>query len=574
MAEIAKIASLINGKLPSYNSAFLNVRGLALPLDIFLKGKPRFAKKLGSEFSIWAADNTTTLTQTTSITQDKLFVDPPNAWITIGSKLRLNNQVFGFVSDVVDSGFGIILDEYPVINLPFGSNVELYGHPLEVLGTYSGTADSPVGAATSVVGVLTATGNFTDGETVTTGTKTYIFQATLTNVDGNVRIGTTTSASLDNLIAAINLTDGAGLTYAATTTANTFVSAYAGNGDTMNVVALTTTDSALSETCAACTWNTDINVPGIILLSLHRIYPTDEINVGSFSYRVVQADLVRILEDNRYQYQILVENGIPEKLTDGSTNQVYLRTHPAYESPVLYAPTSSNTVLNNVGPFLYDRVSGPFFTDMDVEESDIVTLYDSVGRVLSTSAFSKNELIAGVAIQSDSFLFWDKVRGGLQWDGDRQAYTSVTDSVGFSHIHFKCVPVIKPGYFSNWRCLVETTVNTTMTVELEPNARQQFVLPAGVQTVVVIDFPVGSSPIERIHVMFQTEVPSSKVYMKSWEVDTVTVSAISHATIAKVSGSNVWASSGAFAKPYFLRLEYIKAQVDLLAKFDSGLIVS
>jgi hypothetical protein len=574
MAKLRKISEVINGKLPSYNSAFLNVRGLAIPLDIFLKGSPRFAKKLGSEFSIWSADNTTNLTQDTSVKQNKLFISPILPWIAVGSKLRLNNQVFGFVDDIVDSGFGIILKDSPVINLPTGSLVELYGHPLEIVGTYSGSPQYPAGTATSVTGILTATANFSNADTILIGTKVYTFQNILTNVDGNVLIGSTASASLDNLIAAINLTDGAGLVYATATTANPFVTAYAGDADTMLIIPRNVDNTILAENCSNASWSTNLSIPGIILNSDYKIYQTDEINVGSFSYKVVRSKLLSVLDDGRYQFQVLIEIGITSKLEDGRTDQAYLRAHPAYESTVLHAPTAAGTVLNNVGPFLYDRVSGPFFTDMDVEETDIVTLYDSTSNILSTTEFSKNELISGISIPSDAFLFWDKVRGSMQWDGVRQAFVSVTDKDGFSHIHFKCVPLIKPGYFNSWRCLVETTVNTTMTVELEPNTKQQFILPGGVRTAVIIDYPAESLPIERIHVLFQTEVPGSKVYMKNWEVDIVTVSAISHTTIAKVSGSNVWASSGAFAKPYFLRLEYIKAQVDLLAKFDSGLIVS
>ena len=210
---------------------------------------------------------------------------------------------------------------------------------------------------------------------------------------------------------------------------------------------------------------------------------------------------------------------------------------------------------------------------MNVEETDIVTLYDTSGGVISTSIFGKNVLVSGIPISADCFLFWDRVRGKMQWDGNREAFKSITDSSGVSHIHYQCVPTIKPGQFTSWRCLIETTVDTKMVVELEPNTNQEFILPAGVQTAVVINFPVDSNPIERIHVLFSTDIPESVVYMKGWQIDTLTVGSISHATVAKVSGHSVWASSGAMAKPFFLKLDYIKAQADLLAKLDAGLIV-
>jgi hypothetical protein len=55
-------------------------------------------------------------------------------------------------------------------------------------------------------------------ETVTIGGKVYTYQTTLTDVDGNVLIGASAEASLDNLIAAVNLDAGAGSLYAASMT--------------------------------------------------------------------------------------------------------------------------------------------------------------------------------------------------------------------------------------------------------------------------------------------------------------------------------------------------------------------
>lgn len=101
------------------------------------------------------------------------------------------------------------------------------------------TAAGAPAALTAATGVLTLTANAGNAETVTIGGKVYTFQTVLTNVDGNVLIGATASASIDNLIAAINLGAGAGTTYAAATTLHPSVSASAGAGDTMDVKAKT-----------------------------------------------------------------------------------------------------------------------------------------------------------------------------------------------------------------------------------------------------------------------------------------------------------------------------------------------
>jgi len=98
--------------------------------------------------------------------------------------------------------------------------------------------DVVVTASTAATGIYTLSANIADSDDVTTGTKVYTFQTVLTNVDGNVLIGATASDTLDNLIAAITLGAGSGSLYAAATTANGFVTAAAGAGDTMDATAL------------------------------------------------------------------------------------------------------------------------------------------------------------------------------------------------------------------------------------------------------------------------------------------------------------------------------------------------
>ena len=81
------------------------------------------------------------------------------------------------------------------------------------------------GGATNATRTLTGSANFANTETVTIGSKVYTFQDTLTNVDGNVKVGADLQASLANLKAAINLEAGAGTTYAAAMTLHPTVTA-------------------------------------------------------------------------------------------------------------------------------------------------------------------------------------------------------------------------------------------------------------------------------------------------------------------------------------------------------------
>lgn len=88
------------------------------------------------------------------------------------------------------------------------------------------TVAGVTGAGVQATGTLTSTGNFTDGDTVTIGSKVYTMQDTLTNVDGNVKIGASATASLLNLARAINDSGGTpGTDYAAAMTAHPSVTA-------------------------------------------------------------------------------------------------------------------------------------------------------------------------------------------------------------------------------------------------------------------------------------------------------------------------------------------------------------
>jgi len=92
-------------------------------------------------------------------------------------------------------------------------------------------------AAVAATGVLTLTGNAVAAQTVTIGSVTYTFRASVSTTANEVLVGATASDSLDNLIAAINAGAGSGTLYGSATVAHPQVSAAAGTGDTMNVTA-------------------------------------------------------------------------------------------------------------------------------------------------------------------------------------------------------------------------------------------------------------------------------------------------------------------------------------------------
>lgn len=107
-------------------------------------------------------------------------------------------------------------------------------------------------------GTLTGSANFANGETVTIDGKVYTFQAALTNVNGNVLIGASLTASLANLLNAINFGVGAGTTYATAMTEHPTVEATASNATTLSVRAKNSGTGgntlATTETSANASW--------------------------------------------------------------------------------------------------------------------------------------------------------------------------------------------------------------------------------------------------------------------------------------------------------------------------------
>lgn len=139
---------------------------------------------------------------------------------------------------------------------------------------------------TKATGTLTGTLNFADSETVTINGKIYTFQTSLTNADGNVKIGADLTASLTNLFNAINRTAGVpGTDYAVATVAHTTVEAVSHNATTLVVRsrrtgtagnAYGTTESATNASWGGATLSGGANATGLTLKQLR--YNTESLN--------------------------------------------------------------------------------------------------------------------------------------------------------------------------------------------------------------------------------------------------------------------------------------------------------
>jgi hypothetical protein len=660
---------------------------------------------------IWLPENQTTLSARANFTGSRLELTDIIPWITLGSKLRIDPGSFVFVDDILEEGRAVSITEPLDTSHAAGTVVDLFGHPLELNGTFTTFDDSGLAVPDEFVRDLVAKGSVVaraDTDQPLAGELTV--DGFLTTAGDVVLLTNQTDPSENGLwvISPFNWTRPSNFKGGDSASKS---QVFVATGITFGGSSWICTNVAGNDTIAdpfsvppivgnALTWTRLSTVTTFVVHSSQPIFPGDVINFKFFEYDVVDSFSSGVLPDGRITYQVTIDVGIPETLEDGRTDQVFLRAYPAYEStlrPIPEVPLTSVTV----GPFLFDRVSGSFFEDLEVEEIDVVRTHTASGALIDEQVLrnGKNFLVYNLAVPADSFLFWDRSEGRPNFNKTEQTFVALTDDEGLFHMHFKCVPEIdhRPDSFEGWRVRVTPEEDVYLVVELEPNdlrapftarapgtslppppPRGGVFLPGGATTSVNIDFPEGSDPIEFIHILIQSEavlksgfepfvlapgltldvsvdggatqtvtfgpgdfvdifnatalevatkvnsvisgltatalsdgrvllrsdnrgsgsslqvggtanlslsfpttlldgafVPNVRVDMGSWEIRGVQTTAfVSHATIARVNGRNVWASGPALAKPNWLRLAYLMAQTDVYSKFNSGLLAT
>lgn len=164
-------------------------------------------------------------------------------------------------------------------------------------------------------GTLTSTGtNPSNGDTVTIGSKTYTFQTTLTNVDGNVKIGATAALSMTNLFNAINVISGSGTPgtdFAAATTAHTTVTATNPTSTTVFIRAISTgtggNSIATTETSSQLSFGSSTLTGGSVATNVDYLLATVSIPANSGNTNAIS--LATILDNTRFGTQQMDSHG-------------------------------------------------------------------------------------------------------------------------------------------------------------------------------------------------------------------------------------------------------------------------
>lgn len=243
----------------------------------------------------------------------------------------------------------------------------------------SGLLATPVD--TKATGTLTAADVAANNETVVIGGQTYTFKTALTapTTANEVLLGVSASASLDNLIAAINKAAGGGTTYGSATVANAYVTAAAGAGDTVvltaiepgtvgNAIATTETGGDLSFGASTLTggidgrayviidgqgvadWeafvaDSDVTAVGteLVVIETEEATTTDTVNTGvpiQITYTVVAGDVTRGFID--------FETGLTDLTTNFAVRITRSGTRVLHDGSVL-VKNSSNIQISNDG---------------------------------------------------------------------------------------------------------------------------------------------------------------------------------------------------------------------------------
>lgn len=130
-----EIEETLNRQLPLWSSARLIPRGLLLPLDPYLSGTARAAKKVGEVLPVLVPNNTATTSTEIQPLDVKIYLNVNTLfYLKPGFLISLNNEKVIEITKI--AGLEITLSEKAGLNLPAGSVVSVYAFPAKILGDF------------------------------------------------------------------------------------------------------------------------------------------------------------------------------------------------------------------------------------------------------------------------------------------------------------------------------------------------------------------------------------------------------------------------------------------------------
>jgi hypothetical protein len=127
-----------------------------------------------------------------------------------------------------------------------------------------------------------------------------------------------------------------------------------------------------------------------------------------------------------------------------------------------------------------------------------------------------------------------------------------------------------------WGCRVRSTVAATLRIRLYPNAWQDTVLAANIDTAVTITLGATDLPVERIDILAVSGIPvpvGAEIQMSDWTPNRSRVKAIQHSYVAHVHGERNYACTGIWAKQVFRSFDDLRLPFDNNGNYDAGFVM-
>jgi hypothetical protein len=162
-----------------------------------------------------------------------------------------------------------------------GTGLEIYTNDVaETQLSLEITNDGIRTSAVAAVSTLTFAGNAADAQTLTIGTRVYTIKAALGTAADQILLGANAAETIDNIVAAINLSGSAGVQYTASTPENTQVSADATSTTTLKITARTAgvaaNSIATTDTITNASWTGATMAGGVDAVMIPTIATVEE----------------------------------------------------------------------------------------------------------------------------------------------------------------------------------------------------------------------------------------------------------------------------------------------------------
>jgi len=284
----------------------------------------------------------------------------------------------------------------------------------------------------------------------------------------------------------------------------------------------------------------------------------------------------------RYEIEVGTASGlIPFTPTVGMA--AYLKALPMYLRGEDFA-AGDMKIPSDVGPFLIDWFSGGFLYTNPVDTRYGVKTWDAFGSQQNVALtgnqewqpIRKNHLILERPIPSDTFLFWQRIKGYFQYSKTGFFQAELDSNGDFIMSSDILVPRWTSDRQHGWVVPLVPQAPIQMSVTFEPQERQYFTVPGSTLTYIrpklFVD-PEGRD-IQRIVIAIKGS-PNSRVEMRTWEYDGQAVQALSYFMLGvdEAYGLNRWASGGFCVKPLFFNLNILKGRYsDGVTRYNAGYI--